>query len=286
VTPPIHGNPTSRQSRQAPATARSLQNSVRCQPWLSIIIPAQNEAAWIGATVRRACEATGAQVIVVDGQSQDETVAIAKSAGANILSSPSGRARQMNHGAAYATGDTLLFLHADTLLPHRFDEHIRLALSRRSVVAGAFQLRFDTRRRSLRFIEVMANFRSRHLQMPYGDQAVFLRADTFHQIGGYPELPVMEDYEMIRKLRKLGRVHMCQGAVTTSARRWLAQGIWRTTLMHQLMVMGYRLGVSPGRIAQWRSTRQPYVQQKMGANDQDLATPKPKPPKPSPALDG
>ena len=257
MTQPIYGNP---MLYPAPATSHDMKKYAPCKPRLSIIIPAQNEAAWIGATVRRACEATGSQVIVVDGQSQDDTVAAANSAGATILSSPPGRARQMNHGAVYATSDTLVFLHADTLLPPRFDGYIQLALSRRNVIAGAFRLRVDTHRRSLRLIETMANLRSQYLQMPYGDQAIFLKADTFHRINGYPQLPVMEDYEMIRKLRKMGRVHLCQAAVNTSARRWLTQGIWRTTLMHQLMVMGYRLGVSPDRIAQWRNTRQPSTQ--------------------------
>ena len=246
--------------RQTPAIPNGYQKQVQRKPCLSIIIPAQNEAALIGATVRRAREATGSQVIVVDGQSQDDTVAVAKSAGAMTVSSPPGKARQMNRGTAHATGDILVFLHADTLLPSQFDEHIHLALSQFNVVAGAFRLQIDPPSRSLRFIEAMANFRSQHLQMPYGDQALFLKTDIFHQIGGYPELPVMEDYEIIRKLRQLGRIHTCPVAVNTSARRWLTQGIWRTTLIHQLMVIGYCLGVSPDRITKWRNTKQPTLQ--------------------------
>ena len=223
------------------------------KPWLSIIIPARNEAACIGATVRRARMAKGSQVIVVDGQSDDKTTLIAQSAGATVLTSPPGRAWQMNHGATHATGDTLVFLHADTLLPRGFDKHIRATLSQQEVVAGAFQLRINARRRSLRFIETMANLRSHHLQMPYGDQALFLKADIFRQIGGYQELPVMEDYEMIRRLRQRGQVRTCQALVRTSARRWLTHGVCRTTFAHQLMIVGYHLGVSPRRIAGWRS---------------------------------
>lgn len=286
MTQSAKSNPSNpKTTRQAPETRPGLQERPPHKPWLSIIIPAQNEAALIGHTVRRAREAMGSQVIVVDGQSQDETVAIAKSAGAITVSSLPGRARQMNHGAAYATSDTLVFLHADTLLPPRFDEHIRLVLSQHNVVAGAFRLRVDTRSRSLRFIETMVNLRSQYLQMPYGDQAIFLKADTFHQIGGYPDLPVMEDYELIRKLRKLGRIYTCQGAVNTSARRWLTQGICRTTLLHQLMVIGYRLGVSPNRIIKWRDTRRPDFQQKTPTNYQDLPSSPHNQPKQKPVLE-
>ncbi len=221
-------------------------------PWLSIIIPARNEASFIGPTLERAFMAKRAEVIVVDGQSEDNTAEVAESYGAVVLRTPPGRACQMNHGAAHAVGEVLLFLPADTLLPLRFDQYVHETIHQADVIAGAFCLRIDAPNRSLRLIERFANLRSRILQMPYGDQAVFLKTTTFCQLGGYSALPVMEDYELARRLRRIGRIRISRAAVMTSGRRWLTHGIWRTTLTHQIMIVAYHLRVSPDRIATWR----------------------------------
>jgi len=142
-----------------------------------------------------------------------------------------------------------LFLHADTRLPEGFDAHVRRALGQPRVVAGAFRLRIDGPQRTLRLIECGVNLRSRCLQMPYGDQALFLKAETFRTVGGFPELPIMEDFELVRRLRRHGRIAIADAAVTTSARRWNAFGALRTTWTNQMVIIGYYLGVSPGRLA-------------------------------------
>ena len=166
-----------------------------------------------------------------------------------------------------ATGDVLLFLHADTALPTGYTSHVARAMtasthaSRPRIVAGAFRLRIDPPNTSFRLIEAAVNRRSRWLGMPYGDQAIFLRSETFRAVGGYPEADAMEDFALIRSLRKLGRIGIVPESVTTSARRWLSDGVWRTTLLNQVCVWAWLAGVSGSRIAGWRSCRRAAVPQ-------------------------
>lgn len=195
--------------------------------------------------------ATEVEVIVVDGGSQDRTVELAASCGTQVLFSPPGRAQQMNTGAAAATGDVLLFLHADTCLPSGFDRQIRRALSQPGVVASAFTLRIDAPAKGLRVIEFGVNCRSRYLQMPYGDQAIAVRAGVFREIGGFPNLPIMEDFELVRRLRRLGRIVLIPSPILTSARRWQTLGMMKTTLFNQFLIAAYFLGFSPTRLARW-----------------------------------
>ncbi|MCI0390195.1 MAG: TIGR04283 family arsenosugar biosynthesis glycosyltransferase [Acidobacteria bacterium] len=216
---------------------------------ISIIIPALNEAPNLSATLATTHSVSTAEVIVVDGGSADDTVAIAGSFGAHVLMTRSGRARQMNAGATEASGDVLLFLHADTRLPKDFDVYINDALAGPGVIAGAFRLELDGTQRGLRFIEKMANWRSRNLQMPYGDQALFIRTETFHQIGGFPQMALMEDFELMRRLRLHGRIVIAPVPVLSSARRWQKLGVFRATLINQLVIAAYLAGVSPERIA-------------------------------------
>ncbi|MGB9619788.1 MAG: TIGR04283 family arsenosugar biosynthesis glycosyltransferase, partial [Armatimonadota bacterium] len=154
-------------------------------------------------------------------------------------------------GAQAASGSILLFLHADTRLPERFDEHVRRALRQPRVVAGAFRLRIDGPEPALRLIEWGTYFRSRYLQMPYGDQALFLKAPIFHALGGFPDLPIMDDFVLVRRLRRLGRIVILPVPVVTSSRRWQELGVWRTTWINQKVIAGYYLGVAPRRLAQW-----------------------------------
>jgi len=145
----------------------------------------------------------------------------------------------------------LLFLHADTLLPDRFDKRVRDTLKDTGVTAGAFRLRIDSPAPSLRLIEAAVNLRSHWLGMPYGDQAIFIRANEFHALGGFSTIPIMEDFELMRQLRRRGRVAIAPAHVNTSARRWQRLGPWRTTWSNQMVIAGYCLGVSPERLAQW-----------------------------------
>ncbi len=218
---------------------------------ISIIIPALNEAPGLMATLATTRGASTGEVIVVDGGSEDDTVAIAESFGARVLTARAGRACQMNAGATEASGEVLLFLHADTRLPKDFDAYALDALAEPGAIAGAFMLGLDGRQRGLRFIEMMANWRSRKLQMPYGDQAIFMRTDVFHLFGGFPQMPLIEDFEMMRRLRTQGRVVIAQVPVISSARRWLKLGVFRTTLINQMIITAYLAGVAPERIARW-----------------------------------
>lgn len=217
---------------------------------ISIVIPVLNEARQLPNTL--SIQATDIEIIVVDGGSQDETVAIAQSFEVKVIHSDPGRAVQMNAGAAIATGEILLFLHADTRLPNGFDRMVRETLS--GAIAGAFQLKIDATLRGIRLIEWGINWRSRDLQLPYGDQAIFLKSETFQKIGGFPTLPIMEDFEFVRTLRQLGKIAIVPIPAVTSGRRWQKFGILRTTIVNQIVIFAYFLGVSPHRIRSWYRT--------------------------------
>ncbi|MEH1855107.1 MAG: TIGR04283 family arsenosugar biosynthesis glycosyltransferase [Nostoc sp.] len=218
---------------------------------ISIIIPAINEAGNIKKAIATTQGSINIEVIVVDGGSSDDTVAIAQSLNVKVISSSPGRAVQMNAGAVAASGEILLFLHADTRLPAGFDEMIRTALQQPGSVAGAFKLQIDASLFSLRWVEWGVNVRSHFYQMPYGDQAIFLTKEVFQQIGCFPELPIMEDFELMRRLKRIGRIVIIPTPVVTSARRWLQKGVFKTTLLNQLVITAYLLGISPERIRRW-----------------------------------
>ncbi len=220
---------------------------------LSVIIPTLDERDLIGAAIDRVRAGDPWEIIVADGESADATAAAAEAHGARVVVSAPGRGRQMNAGAAVATGDVLLFLHADTALPPEFTRHVAEAMARPNVIAGAFELGIDAPHRALRLIEAAVNRRSRLLGLPYGDQAIFLHAATFRRVGGYPEADAMEDFALIRRLRRCGRIEIVPASVSTSARRWLAGGIWRTTFLNQACIAAWMMGVPGWRIASWRT---------------------------------
>ncbi|MEH1936919.1 MAG: TIGR04283 family arsenosugar biosynthesis glycosyltransferase [Nostoc sp.] len=218
---------------------------------ISIIIPVLNEAGNIKEAIATTQPSKDIEVIIVDAGSEDGTVEIAQSLDIKVISSSPGRAVQMNAGAVAASGDILLFLHADSRLPTGFDEMIRTALQQPGIVAGAFNLRIDASLLSLRWVEWGVNMRSHFCQMPYGDQAIFLTKAVFQQIGGFPELPIMEDFELMRRLKRIGRIVIISTPVFTSARRWLQKGVFKTTLLNQIVIIAYLLGISPQRICSW-----------------------------------
>jgi hypothetical protein len=219
---------------------------------ISVIIPALNEEGTVGRAIESArVGGIDAEIIVVDGGSTDKTKSIAASLGVRVVESSPPRSRQANDGARAARGDVLLFMHADTRLPRHYERHIYDILGGPGAVAGAFRLGIDGKARSFRLVEYMANIRSRALQMPYGDQGLFVPRDLFYEIGGYPEIPIMDDYELIRRLRKRGTVGIAPVAAITSARRWQRLGVFRTTLINQIIIIAYVLGVSVEKIARW-----------------------------------
>ena len=209
---------------------------------ISIIIPTLNEEGYLQATLA-GLNQPELELIVVDGGSSDQTVQIAGDCGAKVFVSPPCRALQLNYGARQAKGDILLFLHGDTILPQGFRELI-LDTCRSTSCAGAFELAINSPGPGLRLIEKAANLRSRWLNMPYGDQALFMSAKLFRQVGGFPELPIMEDYVLVKKLRKKINLYILPLAVSTSGRRWNKLGVFRTTLINQLIIIGYLLGIS------------------------------------------
>jgi hypothetical protein len=222
-------------------------------PQLSVIIPTLNEAAYVASAIDSARSVSGAEVIVVDGGSQDQTVELAVGKGATVLRSPLGRAVQMNAGAAMAKGRIFLFLHADTVLPAGYADRVIRGLEQASTSVTASRLAINAPGRMLTWIASVANWRSRWLSLPYGDQALAFRATDFRRLGGFPLLPILEDIELVRACRPFGRIKLLNAEVRTSPRRWLAYGVLSTTFRNQLCLLGRWLRFSPDRLARWRS---------------------------------
>lgn len=218
---------------------------------LSVIVPVLNEAAPLPSLLDALQATPEVEVVVVDGGSRDGTGAIAQSRAIRLVTTEPGRAGQMNAGAKAATGGILMFLHADTHLPAGFAEAVRATLAQPGVVAGAFELKIAGEGWGLRLVEWGVRWRSRLGQLPYGDQALFITRRVFEQLGGFPPLPIMEDFVLVWHLRRQGRVAIAPLAVLTSGRRWKKLGVWKTTLLNQIIVLAYFLGVSPDRLAYW-----------------------------------
>jgi len=218
---------------------------------ISIIIPTLNEAECIGQTVAGLAGQPGVEVIVADGGSQDRTVALAAAAGATVIAAPLGRGSQQNAGAREAQGKVLLFLHVDTRLPEGFATQVREALNQPGIVAGAFRFAIDATGWRFRLLEYGANWRAAWFGLPYGDQALFLPAARFQAMGGFRGIALLEDLELMRRLRKIGRIALLANPAITSARRWQRLGCVRTTLINQLILLGFFCGLSPDRLARW-----------------------------------
>jgi rSAM/selenodomain-associated transferase 2 len=217
---------------------------------IAVVIPALDEAARIEAAIA-STRAPGVEVLVVDGGSRDDTPGRAARAGARVLAAPPGRARQMAAGLAAADAEAVLFLHADTRLPPGFAEALRACLADPGVAGGAFGFRFAERGLGLRLIEWGARARVRLAGLPYGDQALFARRTALLAAGGVPDVPILEDLDLVRALRREGRFVSLPLPVTTSARRYLAGGVLRTWWRNALALIAWRLGLDRSRLAAW-----------------------------------
>lgn len=225
---------------------------MRHKSGISIIIPVIDEEDTISETLESTKGAQGdVEWIVVDGGCRDGSIKKARDLGANVIESVAGRSRQMNEGARAAKGDMLLFLHADTRLPRGWENHIRRILGQDGTVAGAFRLSIDDPFPGLRLIEKLAHFRAARMKMPYGDQAIFMTKETFFEVDGYPEIPIMEDFEMMRRLGRRGRIEIAPATVLTSAHRHREIGFLKTTLVNQGIILAYLFGISPERLSSW-----------------------------------
>ncbi|MCW8129200.1 MAG: TIGR04283 family arsenosugar biosynthesis glycosyltransferase [Planctomycetota bacterium] len=226
------------------------------RPALSVILPVLNDRELLPAALESVFASPArVEAIVVDGGSTDGSAETARALGARVIPSPRGRARQMNAGAAEARARVLLFLHADTRLPRNYEAQVREALGRPAALGGAFRLRLDAAGLRYRVAERLVNARARLLGLPYGDQALFVRAETFRAMGGFPEQCVMEDYEFVRRLKARGPLALAPVCAVTSARAWQRHGVLGYAALNWTSVAAYRLGVSPGRIAAWRGVR-------------------------------
>ena len=218
---------------------------------ITVIIPVLNEEKTIAATLDGLMALRPYEIIVVDGDSDDRTWEICRQAGVRVLNSGRGRARQMNYGAHHATGDVLLFLHADTSLPPSAFHDITNALDSLNRVGGRFDVELEGRHWMLKVIGALINFRSRATKIGTGDQAIFVRREVFMRMGGYPDLPLMEDIAFCRALKKAGRVACLRSRVVTSARRWESDGVWWTIIRMWTLKFLYFAGVSPARLKQF-----------------------------------
>jgi len=218
---------------------------------ISVVIPVFNEAATIKQTLDglQALRRAGHEIIVVDGASDDETLLQARPLADKVLTSQRGRASQMNAGARIAQGDVLWFLHADCLPPPDVDQLILDALSKENAVWGRFDVRLSGSGFQYRIIEFMMNTRSRLTGIATGDQGIFVTHNAFTQVGGFPELPLMEDVAISKRLRGNGRPICLRQKITTSSRRWEEYGTWRTILMMWRLRLAYALGANPEKLA-------------------------------------
>lgn len=217
---------------------------------ISIIVPVLNEGAGIEAALMALStyRSRGAELIVVDGGSRDDTCALASPLADRVVEAPRGRAAQMNAGAAVARGDVLLFLHVDTRLPADADALIRGRLAQSARAWGRFDVRFD-RTGFLSLIAFMMNLRSRLTGIATGDQAIFVTRSAFEAVGSFPPLALMEDIAISARLKRISRPICIATPVTTSARRWQERGVLRTVLLMWRLRLAYFLGADPARLA-------------------------------------
>ena len=212
---------------------------------ISVIIPALNEQNLVGSAVKSALEGFNAEALVVDGGSTDATRENASDNGAKVLTTSSCKALQMNYGARHAAGNIFLFLHADSRLPPAWDCYVRNIIKKHQTALGFFRFAVNEPFPGSRLIEWGTNLRSRFLKLPYEDQGLFLSRYRFFSVGGFPDVPFLEDVFLVRRIQKSGHV-CCAGAdIVTSGRRWIKFGVLRTTFINQAVLLSAWLGVDP-----------------------------------------
>lgn len=226
---------------------------------ISVIIPVLNEASRINSIIDHLCDrgfCGNHEIIVVDGDPDGGTIGAAKYGKVKSILAPKGRARQMNAGADASNGDILLFLHADTRLPDKAPQKIISAMKQEKYVAGAFDLGIDSNRISIKVISYTASWRSHLTRIPYGDQGIFIKRNYFYQIGGYGDMPLMEDVELMRRIKKMGdRIFILPDRISTSARRWEQEGILYCSLRNMIISNLYYIGVSPHTLVKYYGKR-------------------------------
>lgn len=217
---------------------------------ITVIIPVINEEKNLIKLFSNLVEKPEIEFIFVDGGSNDNTFNLIKKAGFKVILSPIlRRSYQMNLGAKKAQGKILLFLHGDTILPDNYDQVIINTVQKNNFITGAFKLKIDNQKPIFRLIETLVHWRSQYLSSPYGDQGIFIKKQIFESVKGYQDLAIMEDFDLIKRVKKLGKIYIVNASVITSARRWEKVGIIKTTLINQLIIMGYYLKIKPEKLA-------------------------------------
>ncbi|MBI1819771.1 MAG: TIGR04283 family arsenosugar biosynthesis glycosyltransferase [Nitrospirae bacterium] len=216
---------------------------------ISVIIPVLNEEKVLQKTLQRLKKGADLELIVVDGGSLDSTPAIARAFTRKVFASPPGRARQMNEGARHAEGEILLFLHADSQIAPGGLGRIVPAITGGQALGGAFRLAIDSQNIFLRMIAWFANLRTAITGIPYGDQGIFITRSAFEKMGGFPDIPLMEDVELSKKMKRAGKIVLLKEKIAASPRRWKKEGIFLTTLKNWTLLACYLLGVPAERLA-------------------------------------
>lgn len=218
---------------------------------LSIIIPTLNECRNIASVLKNFKDFPDVEIIVSDGGSVDGTQELATENGAITVVSPPGRGTQLNRGAALATGEILLFLHADSRISHEGISTVMEAMKTGKFAGGAFYLSVDRAGKLLKIVVAAANLRSKYLKIAYGDQGIFVDREHFERLHGFKEIPLMEDYDFFRRLRMSGKTILIPKGLATSARRWEKEGVLYSTFRNWTIFFLYRLGAPPASLRKW-----------------------------------
>ena len=220
---------------------------------VSIIIPTLNEALILEDSLHAISNLDPYEIIVADGGSTDLTVSLASGIATQVINSKPGRACQMNAGAKKATGNILLFMHADSKLTWQSFKRMKKAMMSITTAGGAFSLQIESEKTSLKAISLLATWRAKYLNLVYGDQAIFVRADIYQKMSGFSPLPICEDLDFFRRLSQEGNVILLKEKTHTSARRWKAEGILYTTLRNITIGTLFLIGFSPQTLSKWYS---------------------------------